>query len=735
MSDPLAVALARLAPTVDLAASRDLLDRSLDGAAGAVPPPSNRRRLLAAACVILILAGALGVWAVSGRDEADAPAAPTTVSAGRGDGTEFRVIAVEPVGDFEARSIRTAGTDDELVSIVSRFGPDFAPFAPDVDLTREVALVIERPDNSCPSEIDRFEPIDDAWEVVWRKPGGDCVDVGIGWVYLVAIDRSALAGIAEFVLPAEQHGSFAWEELRVAKPADPAIGPTFTSSSDGGVDGTFPAHDIAAITEQAEWDAYVASDMPLVEASAVDLADFVVVVIRRPDAEGCPGSFDGFDVAGDVWIPRFAAVDAEGCSDTPMTTRYDVAVRRAALPDEVTFHLPADAVFDLPAVEVTLRVREQSIVPTAPPTTPVFGGAEQAALDAATTLVLEAQSSAEPGTAAGAATALQYEAIWSRFLGAPEAPTIDLATDVAIVFMMLDDGCVAEFRGLTVSRTDSRSTRLVPRFQEPGASECNDVGFPRLFVLSVDRDVLPDTFEFLVPRAYAPSTENGVVTTIDLSAPATSSNTLGLDPALVVPPMSFARSEATLDALESRLGLVGMFSQVDLGKFAVIAFAVGPGECASTFDRFDIGADGVWTPLFRESGPCDDALPRLVAVSVDREALVGGITFRYRDAVLTVDPDYAIVDAAWDCGPEDSRQFTITLDLPPNGDVAIDVVADDVVGGSARVQVGSDGLVSSTAFGVTGVEPSEADAVVSDVSTGREVARTSLAHLPIPTCG
>ena len=39
------------------------------------------------------------------------------------------------------------------------------------------------------------------------------------------------------MLPAEQHGSFAWEELRVAKPADPAIGPTFTSSSDGGVDG------------------------------------------------------------------------------------------------------------------------------------------------------------------------------------------------------------------------------------------------------------------------------------------------------------------------------------------------------------------------------------------------------------------------------------------------------------------------------------------------------------------
>jgi hypothetical protein len=586
MSDPLAVALARLAPTVDVAASRALLDRSLDGAAGAAPPPSNRRRLLAAACVALLAAGAVGVWAVSGRDEADAPAAPTTVFAGRGEGTEFRVVATEPVGNVDASSIRSAGTEEELISIVSRFGPDFAPFAADVDLTREVALVIERPDNSCPAEIDRFEPVDDTWRVVWRKPDGNCEDVGLGWVYLVAIDRSALSGIEWFVLPAGQQGSVTWDELQVAVPEEP----------------------------------------------------------------------------------------------------------------------------------------------TTPPLT------EQAALDAATTLVLEAQSSAEPGTAAGAATALQYEAMWSRFLAAPEAPAIDFTTDVAIAFMMLDDGCVAEFRGLTVSRTESGSTRLVPRFREPGASECNDVGFLRFFVLTVERDVLPDAFEFYVPQIYTPSTQSGMVTTIDLSAPATSSTTLGLDPALLVASMSFAPSDATLAALESRLGFVNMFSQVDLEQFAVIAFAVAPGECADTFDRFDIDDDGVWTPVFREPGVCDAALPRLVAVSVDREALVGGVTFRYRDAVLAVDPDYAIVDATWACGPEDSRQFTITLDLPPNGDVAIDVVAGDVVGGSARVQVGSNGLVSSTGFGVTGIEPTVAQVVVSDKADDRVVARMSLGHLPVPTC-
>ena len=123
-----------------------------------------------------------------------------------------------------------------------------------------------------------------------------------------------------------------------------------------------------------------------------------------------------------------------------------------------------------------------------------------------------------------------------------------------------------------------------------------------------------------------------------------------------------------------------------------------------------------------------------MAVSVDREALVGGVTFRYGDATLTVDPDYAIVDATWDCAPEGSLQFTITLDLPPNANVTIDVVADDVVGGSAGVQVGSDGLVSSTGFVVTGIDPTDAEVVVSDAASGRVVARMSLAHLPIPTC-
>ena len=121
-------------------------------------------------------------------------------------------------------------------------------------------------------------------------------------------------------------------------------------------------------------------------------------------------------------------------------------------------------------------------------------------------------------------------------------------------------------------------------------------------------------------------------------------------------------------------------------------------------------------------------------VSVDREALVGGVTFRYRDAVLTVDPDYAIVEATWDCGPEDSRQFTITLDLPPNGNVTIDVVADDTVGGSAAMQAGTEDLVSNIGFDVSGIEPADAEVVVSDMSSGRVVARMSLAHLPIPTC-
>ena len=554
--------------------------------------------------MLLLVAGAVGVWAVSGRDEADAPAAPTTVI-GRGDGTEFRVVATEPVGNADARSIRAAGTDDDLVSIVSRFGPDFAPFAAEVDLSREVALVIERPDNSCPAEIDRFEPVDDTWEVVWRKPGGDCDDVGFGWVYLVAIDRSALAGIEWFVLPAEQHGSLSWEELRVAVPADPALGPTFTSWTDGGIDGTFPAHDIAVITDQAEWDAYVASDMPLVEDSAVDLTEFVVVVIRRPDTEGCPGFFDGFDVSEDAWTPRFVAVDAEGCFDTQMTTRYDVAVRRAALPDEVTFHLPADAVFDLPAAEVTVRVREQS--------TP--GDTAQAALDAAVSVLIDTDVDSlmiRPGAVGTAASTEQLDALWTTFTTNLPRPDVDLASDVVLAFEFLDDGCRASFDRLTLEASDEIA-RIVVSLVEPTDGDCEVAQRERLIVLAVGRaGGLPTSFDFVVPAPYAPhvttrlSPEAPTTTTIDLGAPTTSSTTLVIDPAVVVSPMSFAPSDATLDALENRLGMVSMFSRSISRQFAVIAFPVLPGELRVDVRPVRHRRDGVWTPLFRESGPCDE---------------------------------------------------------------------------------------------------------------------------------
>ena len=148
--------------------------------------------------------------------------------------------------------------------------------------------MIERPDNACPAEVDRFEPVDDTWEVVWRKPGGDCEDVGLGWVYLRR-DRAQR--------PRRHH------DVRAARRA---------------------------------------TGLPVVG--------------------GAPGRESG------AHRPRARGIDSD----------------------------------------------DRSVGPA---------GSEQAALDAATTLVLEAQSSAEPGTAAGAATALQYEAMWSRFLDPPEAPS------------------------------------------------------------------------------------------------------------------------------------------------------------------------------------------------------------------------------------------------------------------------------------------------------------------------
>ena len=179
-----------------------------------------------------------------------------------------------------------------------------------------------------------------------------------------------------------------------------------------------------------------------------------------------------------------------------------------------------------------------------------------------------------------------------------------------------------------------------------------------------------------------------------------------------------------------------MYFQVDVAKFAVIAFTVPSGECASTFDRFDIGDDGAWTPLFRESGPCDDALPRLVAVSVDREALVGGVTFRYGDAVLRADPDYSLVAARWGCGSTDQPTFAITIDLPADAGIRAEVLDGDVVTGWGTLSnVGGNAGTYGIEFGMTGSPSPASEVVVTDAATGNEVARMSLGHLPIPTCG
>jgi hypothetical protein len=48
---------------------------------------------------------------------------------------------------------------------------------------------------------------------------------------------------------------------------------------------------------------------------------------------------------------------------------------------------------------------------------------------------------------------------------------------------------------------------------------------------------------------------------------------------------------------------------------------------------------------------------------------------------------------------------------------------------------GFDELFTGIGFGVTGIEPTDAEVVVTDVTSGREVARMSLDHVPVPTCG
>ena len=73
---------------------------------------------------------------------------------------------------------------------------------------------------------------------------------------------------------------------------------------------------------------------------------------------------------------------------------------------------------------------------------------------------------------------------------------------------------------------------------------------------------------------------------------------------------------------------------------------------------------------------------------------------------------------------------------PADAGSRAEVLAGDVVTGWGTLSnVGGHAGTYGIEFGMTGTPSPTSEVVVTDAATGNEVARMSLGHLPIPTCG
>lgn len=719
MSDPLATALARLAPHVDLGASRELFERARDGGTESEPPsPRTQRWMLAAACVVLLVAGVAGVWAIAGRDE-PVPGATSNPSM-PGDGTEFEVIAVEPVAESDARSIRAAGTYDDLVSIVSRFGPAFAPLAADVEFETHVAVVLERIGGFSPDELDRFDLRGDEWVAAWREPGGDTEDVGIGYAYLVAVERSALSGIDWFVLPAEQLGSTILDEQRVAVPrrvVTDATGSEFRLVAREPV-GDPDRRSISVASTDEDLSALLAgySDGFDRFAGDVNLDRELAVVIEQP-ANACPPDIARFLPNDREWRVQWEPSGEQACEDIGLGWVYLVAIERSALRDVATILLPAAP--ETEAGEIGAAVRDASIGP-----------------------IVTAFRRGVP--AEQSVSVFDDQAAWNEFAEAefdasPEA-AVDLDRYVVVVLGVGRDeaDCFGGF-----DRFDVDDDVWTAMFLEVDGS-CDAGLITMTQAVAVERSALPDRVTF----ALAADDERrlpAASVTVDVARPAdsraafdvVSSGSWDGEPGLI----GVATSRPTLQAIWTQFGIPDDMPAVDFARDVAFAFTVDDESCRAVFDGFDRGPGTPYpTWLVRLDGPestCDPMVTTLHVVTVRREAIDGGVVFalpfakRYgpEEARVAVDPAYSIVATTWSCG-----QFGITLDLPADAGVRVEVVDADTVTARGTLS-GAEAGTFGIEFGMDGQPSASWEAIVTDVVTGSEVARTPLAHLPIPDCG
>lgn len=326
----LATQLARLSPEVDEAAARSLFERRRQ-------PQPARRWLMPAAAAVLVVAGVVGLALVAADDAAapvapadttvpDEPNAPLRPTPGEtliADEDHFDVITVAEttVGFGNAELVMSL---DDLASLWAEWNPGVD--RPAVDFSRNVALVMTRPDNACADVVTRFEVTDQGgtavWTPVFEELANACEDPLLSWLYVVAIDRASLGDEARIRVPAadvydvpEQTIEFTASPGDRADPADTA--PVTLTTTDVVV--PLPPVGEPALHNTSIGMFYV------VQHDDGEVSVIPATIDRRPSADEGITMLKGFVVAsksgdsffgnGDIWDAWGRAVTAGRSSD------------------------------------------------------------------------------------------------------------------------------------------------------------------------------------------------------------------------------------------------------------------------------------------------------------------------------------------------------------------------------------------------------------------------------------
>lgn len=670
MSDPLANALARLAPAVDLGASRELFERARDGGAESEPPSPRDRHWMLVASVLLLVIGVIGVWVVAGRD-GNAPA--VTPAGEPGTGNEFRVVAREPVDEGDTRRLRAADTPDDLDALVQPYGADLVIEASAIDLATDVALVIVRNGNSCPDELARFEPTGDEWVAVWEEQGGDCEDIGLGWVYLVAVERSALIGIQWFVDPAQQQGPLSWDELRVAVPGT-STPPPPTSVPEIGRPALPTPDELAARLGR----------FPMANPSdPADLAALIAAHGRQLDWTGTLSGLLFHSVPSDEWwmcweileslpeqcgsgirlaaVPKAYTARPDDFDEQRAADSDEVAVVISRAPQEVTGTWFDDAAIFVEAGSSSAGTADVIDV-----------GGPAATGDEFTLIAREAVGDISRRRISVASTEDALRALLDGYRDGFErwADEVNFALDIAVVIERFGNPCPPDIARFLPSDGAWRV-----QWAPPGEDVCETAGLGWVYVVAVERSALANVDTILLPAdpAFDAPEIGAAVRDASIGPIVTTFAAGGIDGTMPAQNVTVFTEPAAWDRYAAEHFGGSPEAAIGLDRYVVVVFrfADDDDECARAIDRFDVAGD-VWTPVFAAAAGTCDAGPITTthAVAVERSALPDRVTFALAlDESRGLPATSVTVDVA---RPEDSRaSFDEVLSSVWNGEPSL----------------------------------------------------------------